>query len=34
MLEDTCTPVEGGRLNGYVRGHQHPVVRGEAGGQC
>ena len=34
MLEDTSTLVLGERLEGYVRGHQHPNVRGEARGQC
>ena len=34
MLEDTSTLVLGERLEGYVRGHQHPRVRREARGLC
>ena len=30
MLEDTRTLVLGENLEGYVRGHQHPSVIGEA----
>ena len=34
MLEDTSTLVLGERLEGYVRGHQHPNVRRKARGLC
>ena len=34
MLGDTSTLVLGERLEGYVRGHQHPSVRREARGLC
>ena len=34
MLEDTSTIVLGERLEGYVRGHQHPSVRREARELC
>ena len=34
MLEDTSTLMLGERLEGYVRGHQHPSVMREARGLC
>ena len=34
MLEDPCTLMLGERLEGYVRGPQHPNVRREARGLC
>ena len=34
MLENTNTIVLGEKLEGYVRGYQHPRVRREARGLC
>ena len=34
MLEDPSTLMLGERLEGYVRGHQHPSVRIELRGLC
>ena len=34
MLADTSTLVLGERLEGAVRGHQHPSVRREPRGLC